>query len=289
MISVAGMPIAGSKDAVRDYVTGADHLHYAWLADGNVQVNVTHSNLKQYVNDLRLDLHSPISEVKRKLYTHNGSSMSHMELQLKDRDGNLLARMLDDDRPLGFYGVQNGMEIHVVDHDPFSLSRDGGLDDVSRIEKYTMSEDDYDKREKSYRAWKRQMVAADPTWRPPHMAQAMAGAAAAPAVDYTAPACVEGIAVGARCSVSPGDRRGEVAYVGPVAGLADGFWVGVRLDEPMGKNDGTHAGKQYFEAGPKYGSFVRPDRLAVGDFPPAWEDELGAEPAGAAKGEDEEL
>ena len=41
-ISVAGVPIAGSAAAVRDYVTGADSLHYASLAAGTVAVNVTH-------------------------------------------------------------------------------------------------------------------------------------------------------------------------------------------------------------------------------------------------------
>ncbi len=48
-------------------------------------------------------------------------------------------------RPLGYYGVQNGNEIHVVDTDPHSLSRDGGLDDLSQVQKYRMSDEDYDK------------------------------------------------------------------------------------------------------------------------------------------------
>jgi Ubiquitin-like domain len=45
---------------------------------------------------------------------------------------------------LGFYGVESGMEIHVVDADPFSMSRGGGLEDVSLVKKYRMSEEDYD-------------------------------------------------------------------------------------------------------------------------------------------------
>jgi tubulin-folding cofactor B len=45
--------------------------------------------------------------------------------------------------------------------------------------------------------------------------------------------------VGARCRVEPGDRRGEVGYVGQVEGLPPGYWIGVRYDEPLGKNDGS--------------------------------------------------
>lgn len=262
--------VANSKEQVKSYVKAADHLQYSWLADGMVQVNVTHSNLRQFVQELRLDLHTTIAEAKRKLYTHNGSSIGHMELQLKDADGNVLCRMLDDDRMLGFYGLQNGMTIHVLDTDPFSLSRDGGLDDVSRIEKYKMSEEDYDKRDKSYRAFKRTMLAGNPNWKPLHAT----GGANKPVEAYLEDSCVEGIAVGNRCTIPPGDRRGDVAYVGLVPELQPGYWVGIRLDEPLGKNDGTAKGKKYFEASEKYGSFVRPDLVTVGNFPPLWEEEM---------------
>lgn len=37
--------------------------------------------------------------------------------------------------------------------------------------------------------------------------------------------------------------------------------MGVALDAPMGKNDGTVQGIQYFECKPKHGIFVRSDKL----------------------------
>lgn len=94
-----------------------------------------------------------------------------------------------------------------------------------------------------------------------------------------------GVAVGKRCRVGGDDaRRGEVMYVGPVPEIPGvlGSWVGVRLDEPVGKNDGSVAGKRYWGStsggaegegeaaaagGLKHGVFVRPERVEVGDFP----------------------
>ena len=75
---------------------------------------------------------------------------------------------------------------------------------------------------------------------------------------------------GDRCKTEPGGRNAEVRFVGKVPGMR-GFWVGVQYDEPVGKNDGTAKGTRYFECPPKYGGFLRPDKIEVGDFP---EDDL---------------
>lgn len=48
-----------------------------------------------------------------------------------------------------------------------------------------------------------------------------------------------------------------VRFVGTTL-FASGEWLGVELDVPDGKNNGTVQGEQYFECGERYGKFYRP-------------------------------
>ena len=78
------------------------------------------------------------------------------------------------------------------------------------------------------------------------------------------------ISVGQRCQIGEETaRRGEVMFVGEVDEIPGlkGPWIGVKLDEPAGRNDGSVSGKRYFEAGEKRGVFVRPERVSVGEYP----------------------
>lgn len=62
---------------------------------------------------------------------------------------------------------------------------------------------------------------------------------------------------------------GKVAYVGDVPEIPGlGAWIGLVLDEPTGKNDGSVGGNRYFDCIANSGVFVRPERVEVGDFPP---------------------
>lgn len=86
------------------------------------------------------------------------------------------------------------------------------------------------------------------------------------------------IAVGQRCELRSSTsstglrasikRYGQIAFVGAVPGLPDGEWVGVRLDKPLGKSDGTVNGVRVFACEPLHGAFVRREKVnTAGDFP----------------------
>ncbi|XP_054871760.1 kinesin-like protein KIF13B isoform X3 [Amphiprion ocellaris] len=59
------------------------------------------------------------------------------------------------------------------------------------------------------------------------------------------------------------NKSGTVRYLGPTD-FAEGTWVGVELEVPAGKNDGSVGGKHYFYCNPGYGVLVRPDRVTRG-------------------------
>lgn len=56
-------------------------------------------------------------------------------------------------------------------------------------------------------------------------------------------------------------QRGTVAYIGATL-FATGKWVGVILNEPKGKNDGTVQGKRYFTCEENHGIFVRQSQVS---------------------------
>lgn len=80
--------------------------------------------------------------------------------------------------------------------------------------------------------------------------------------------------LGDRVIVSPGYRLGTVRYVGPIVTTTSplqeeedskglNIWIGVELDLPNGKNDGSIEDVGYFSCPPSHGLFVKPKAVAL--------------------------
>ncbi|CAF4947954.1 unnamed protein product [Pieris macdunnoughi] len=70
--------------------------------------------------------------------------------------------------------------------------------------------------------------------------------------------------LGQRVLVTGKNVKGAIAYVGCPT-FATGNWVGIILDEPKGKNNGTVRGHAYFQCDENCGMFVRPSQLQILD------------------------
>ncbi|XP_060790716.1 CAP-Gly domain-containing linker protein 4 isoform X2 [Neoarius graeffei] len=57
-----------------------------------------------------------------------------------------------------------------------------------------------------------------------------------------------------------GQRTGVVRFCGKTS-FAPGIWLGIELDKPSGKNNGSVGGVKYFSCPPKHGVFAPPSRV----------------------------
>lgn len=57
-----------------------------------------------------------------------------------------------------------------------------------------------------------------------------------------------------------GQRLGTIRFFG-TTNFAPGFWYGIELEKPHGKNDGSVGGVQYFSCSPRHGIFAPPSRV----------------------------
>lgn len=72
----------------------------------------------------------------------------------------------------------------------------------------------------------------------------------------------EWVTLGESVQIRPYNTTGVISFVGQTH-FQGGTWIGVELDTPTGKNDGSVQGIQYFQCKAKHGIFVRVDKLIL--------------------------
>ncbi|EMD39093.1 hypothetical protein CERSUDRAFT_46944 [Gelatoporia subvermispora B] len=208
-------------------------------------------------SERRFDLHTTVDQLKNKLELITGIPVQNQSIAVhsSETDATPLRALDDDSKPLGYYGVSDWQVLRLTDLDP-TTSVVGQLGDISQVEKFELSKEEYAQRQDTVLAYKQRNKIgrfAEKDAEQPELPT--------PQVD---------ISVGARCEVESTEedfhKRGTVRFVGPTK-FAKGVWVGIEFDEPIGKNDGSVQGEQYFTCPPSHGVFVKPDRVKVGDFP----------------------
>ncbi|XP_010870846.2 tubulin-folding cofactor B isoform X1 [Esox lucius] len=230
------------------------------ITNPTVSVRLT-STISSFEVNKRYNRGITIADFKGKLEMVVGTPASCMELQLFSPTDKFIQKLDDNEALLGSYPVDDDCKIHIIDR---SGAQIGEFSDLSKVEKFEIPDEVYEKRTDSVRSFmKKQRVGR---FNEEETAKKEAELAAREAEEKAAAAA---IAVGNRCQVNVVGlpiKIGTVMYVGTVD-FKPGHWVGVKYDEPLGKHDGSVKDKRYFECENKYGAFVKPLSVTVGDFP----------------------
>ncbi|ORY44202.1 hypothetical protein BCR33DRAFT_697891 [Rhizoclosmatium globosum] len=212
-------------------------------------------------SERRFDRGTSIAALKERLEPITGIPTSSMRLTLFSASDSPLCQIDDDEKLLGFYPIDNFCRIHATDSNPHRQK--GAFTDVSQVKKFEITDEEYEKRNDSVRAFKQRMKLG-------RFADAASTTSSTPAQDEFKEEASK-INVGDRCQVISEEagglaKRGTVKFVG-LTQFKPGYWVGIEYDEPVGKHDGSVGGERYFDAKNKYAAFARPNRVQVGDYP----------------------
>eukprot|EP00794_Sanderia_malayensis_P020457 gene20457-22473_t len=230
-----------------------------------VNLHVT-SSISSFGSERRFPLDTTLHSLKGKLELITGAMSQSMSLELFDKDNKLLCKLDNDDGTLRDYNVEDGMTLHVIDNNPGRTA--GEFEDVSQVEKYELKNEEYDKKQDTVRNFLRKNKMGK------FSDEAQNADERARQKELHEEELAKSMKIGNRCEIcvpKQPKRRGTVMYIG-LPDFKPGYWVGIKYDEPLGKNDGTVKGVRYFECAPKYGGFVRPSQVTIGDFP---EEDLG--------------
>ena len=190
-----------------------------------------------------------VISLSERVYSMTGFELNSISFKINGKTNQ------DESEPLSTYSINGKIQIEVSGKSEF-----GDLGDVNSVKKFEISDTDYDLRTGTIRELKRK-----------------AGIKVKGEVPEKVEEPPTGINLEDRCEVELPDKshhRGTVKFIGTTHS-AKGYWIGIELDEPYGKNDGSIQGQRYFTCQEKYGLFLKPSRVNVGDFPPIdWEDEL---------------
>lgn len=217
--------------------------------ESNVVILQIQVNDSAHVIERRFPPSLSIDELKNRLEVLTGASAATMELCFYTHSDERIGKP-QDDRTIGHYVPLNG-----INHLKLTVKDDNVLspDCLSQVPKYEMGDEDYEKRNDSVRMFK--------------LKNKLGRFSDKAGVDEEQ--SLSQFAIGDRCEVKINQlqpRRGQIMYLGKI-GNKSGVFVGVRYDEPCGKNDGSFEGTRYFECPPNYGSFVNPNCVTVGDYP----------------------
>lgn len=233
---------------------------YTVITESMVNVFIS-SNCNSFTSEKKFAKDLTVAGLKNKLELITGASALSMSIAAFDKSDKKLCDLDEDTALLGSYPVDSGCRLHVEDT---NKSKDE-FENLANVEKFTMTADEYSKRTDTVQSFMKRNKMGK------YNAEEVAKLEAEKAeIEKEEAKAAENMKIGDRCQIRVPEkptRVGSVQYVGKMDESKPGYWVGVKFDEPLGKNDGSVGGKRYFTCQAKYGGFVKISHVEVGDFP----------------------
>lgn len=223
-------------------------------------IHFTHSVVKNFNLEKAFSGATTVQKLKERLEFACGTAPGNQILQIRNANEEVLNTLHPDDATIAACGVTHGCNIYIVDIEPDAqVKLAAGLVKMNMDEvKYEIDEEKYKNRPDSFHQFKQQHLQGFYKQK----------AEKALKVQKLSQEAAKKIEVGMRCETGTkrDPRRGVVKWKGRI-GDSETIYVGVQLDEPVGKNDGSAKGVRYFECPDKFGLFVQAHKMEVGDFP----------------------
>lgn len=209
-----------------------------------------------------------IWDLKQRLELITGRNANTMTVTALTSEGEVICILSENFKVLGSYPLDSGIQLLV--EDPMfvqtEVENDEDLD-----KRYQLSEEQYSSRRGTLKEYlmRNRLGKYNPELINKKEEEIRKEEEERKRLEDKEKQIVESIEIGQRCQVNiPNQvpKRGQVMFKGPVK-FTDGLWIGVKYDEPFGKNDGSVNGVRYFDAPQNYGAFVKPIYVEVGDFP----------------------
>ncbi len=118
-----------------------------------IKLDIEHNLSSMKMIEIPFQANQNILSVKETLEQRYGTFVNYMQLNLMDKKHNPVAELDKDMSTLGSFGAETGMIIRVTDLNPNSIHKE--LENFDAVEKYVMSDEDYDKLPVSFRKWKK--------------------------------------------------------------------------------------------------------------------------------------
>lgn len=221
---------------------------------------------KRYAKDIK------VIDFKNKLEMMTGYVASEMRPRLLNKEKKFICDMDDDEKMLGFYPVEDGYFVDVQGSKTV-LGAPIGEEDPN-FKRFELTDEEYAKKKGTVKDFRQKMKLGK--YSDQHSELVEEKERLAKEKIENEKKAIETMNIGDRCKVSlvgAPTRLGTVMYKGELTNKP-GHFLGIKYDEPLGKNDGSIDGKRYFECAPNYGSFVKPEFVQTGDFPEEDFDEL---------------